>query len=129
MNFIKFLYYKYYKFQVRVGNADIAPFSAVLIIAFTLMLYYFDFLFLFIIIYPKFHFNNGIIESLSILALLIICFYFLLYHKGKYKRIIKSMEKEYGSKKSFLHILFVLIAFILYNLGWIFKMLQNQGKF
>ncbi len=129
MNFIKFLYFKYYKFQVRVGNEDIAPFSAVLIIAFTLMLYYFDFYFLFSVIFPGFHIDIRITESLTVLALLIICFYFLLYHKGKYKRIIKSMEKEYGLKKSFLHILFVLIAFILYNLGWILKMLQNQGKF
>lgn len=55
MNFIKFLYYKYYKFQVRVGNEDIAPFSAVLIIAFTLMLYYFDLYFLFSVIFPGFH--------------------------------------------------------------------------
>jgi hypothetical protein len=128
MNFIKFLYYKYYKFQLKVGNEDIAPFSAVLIIAFTLMLYYFDFLFFYIVIFPESNIYNGITESLTVLALLIICFYFLLYHKGKYKRIIKSMEKEYGSKKSFLHILFPLLAFILYNLGWILKMLQNQGK-
>jgi hypothetical protein len=59
---------------------------------------------------------------------LIVGFYFLLLHKGKYKQTIKSKEKEYGGKRSFIAVLFPLIGFLLFNLGWILKMLQNQGK-
>ena len=38
MRWLEFLYYKYYKFQVKVGNSDIAPFSAMLIIAATIII-------------------------------------------------------------------------------------------
>lgn len=132
MKYIDFLYYRYYNFQVRLGNRDVAPFSAMLIIAFTIMLYYFSLFFLSITFIPKeylvinasmFKFFTGILFFFLILWL-----YFLLLHKGKYKKIIKSMEKDYGNKRSFIAILFPLIGFLLFNLGWIMKMMQNQGR-
>ena len=133
MKSLECLYYRYYNSQVRLGNRDVAPFSAMLIIAFTIMLYYFSLFFLTITFIPKEYLvlNTSVFRSFSVVLFisLIIGFYFLLVHKGKYKQIIKSNEKEFGEKRSFITILFPLIGFLLFNLGWILKMLQNQGKF
>jgi len=132
MNYLEFLYYRYYNFQVKMGNRDVAPFSAMLIIAFTIMLYYFSFFFLSITFIPKEYLvlNAFLFKSLTIVLFfaLIVWLYFSLIHNGKYKKIIKSMEKDYGNNRSIITILFPLIGFLLFNLGWILKMLQNQGK-
>lgn len=132
MEYIKFLYYRYYNFQVRVGNRDVAPFSAMLIIVFTIMIYYFSFFFLSITFIPKEYlvFNASLFMSFTVILFfsLIIWFYFLLVHKGKYQKIIKSKAYDYGNKRSLIVILFPLIGFLLFNLGWILKMLQNQGR-
>jgi hypothetical protein len=132
MKYIEFLYYSYYNFQVRLGNRYVAPFSAMLIIIFTLMLYYFSLIFLSITFIPSeflaLHSLFFKIFTVVFFFSLIIAFYLLLLHKGKYKRIIKSKGFEYGKKWSFIAILFPLIGFLLFNLGWILKMLQNKGQ-
>lgn len=132
MNYLDFLYYKYYISQVKIGNRDIAPFSAMLIIVFTVMLYYFDFFFLVIILIPKEQvvINPSYFMTISFLLFfsLIIVFYFLWLHKGKYKQILSSKEKEFSGKSSFSAVLFPIIGFLLFNLGWILKMLQNQAN-
>jgi hypothetical protein len=132
MKYIYFLYYRYYIFQVKIGNRDVAPFSAMLIIAFTIMLYCFSLFFLSIIVIPKEYLviNASIVKTFTGISFsfLVIWLYFLLLHKGKYKKIIKAMEKEYENKRSFRAILFPLIGFLLVNFGWIMKMLQNQGR-
>lgn len=135
MKHLELLYYRYYNYQVRLGNRDVAPFSAMLIIAFTIMLYYFSFFFLAITFISKeymalstsFFLKFSVVLFFSLIAV----FYILLIHKGKYKQIIKSKKKGYGGKgkRSFIAILFLLIGFLLFNLAWILKMLQNQGRF
>ena len=130
MKFLEYLYFKYYSFQVRVGNRDVAPFSSMLIIAFTFMLYYFSIFFLGILFIPQGVLDMNIFKYVSIFLFffLIIWFYLLLVNKGKYKVILKKYEQELTGRKRLGAILFPLIAFILFNLGWILKMLQNQGK-
>ncbi len=130
MKFLEYLYFKYYSFQVRVGNRDVAPFSSMLIIAFTFMLYYFSIFFLGILFIPQGVLNMNIFKYVSIFLFffLIIWFYLLLVNKGKYKVILKKYEQELTGRKRLGAILFPLIAFLLFNLGWILKMLQNQGK-
>lgn len=131
MRFLEYLYCKYYSFQVRLGNRDIAPFSSMLIIAFTFILYYFSIFFFGILFVPKEFLNMNIFKYISIFLFffLIILLYLLLVHKGKYKGILEKYEKELKGKKRLGAILFPLIAFLLFNLGWILKMLQNQGRF
>lgn len=128
---MRYLYYKYYIFQVKMGNSDVAPFSAMLIIAFTIMLYYFSLFFLIITIVPKDFLGLNtyffITFSMVLLLFLIICLYFLLVHNGKYKGIIKSYEARGDTMHNFGAIIFPLFAFLLFNLSWILKMLQNQG--
>ena len=131
MRFFEHLFCKYHNFQVKVGNADIAPFSSMLIITFTIMLYYFSIFFITITVFTKEELNFDMLIfkyfSIALFFALIALFYFIFLQNGKYKRILNEQEKN--TNRSLSAILFPLVAFVLFNLGWILKMLQNQGKF
>ncbi|MBK9292181.1 MAG: hypothetical protein IPM52_11225 [Bacteroidetes bacterium] len=126
MRTLEYLYCKYYAFQARIGHRDIAPFSAMLIIVFSTFLYIISLFmllnFMFGIHVPK---VNAAVY-LVVFCFMLVVFYFLLVHKGKYKEVLKRSDAT--NKSSLGAILFPLIAFILFNAGWILKMLQNQGK-
>jgi len=126
MKYLKFLFYRYYHFQVRMGNADVAPFSSMLIIAFIAMLYIFDFFILFSVLFPAESPNLSWNFCLMLLVLLIVLLYLSLVHNGKWEKIIKEQEKI--KEKKWLSIILPILAFLLFNLGFILKILQNQGK-
>jgi hypothetical protein len=128
MNFLEYLYSKYYYFQERVGNADIAPFSAMMIILLIFITYYFVLFFLTILFIPKGVLNIEYFKYLSLFLLLyfFIQSYFLLFYKRRYKKILKRNDSK---KKSNLGaILFPLIAFVLLILTMFLKVLQNNGE-
>lgn len=129
MKFLEYLYYKYYSFQVKVGNGDVASFSSMLIIAFTIVLYFFSFLFWIMLLWPKSGLDIRYLMPISLLLLIVLIFalYNLLVRNGKYKKILRK-NNNYEEKRNFGAILFPLIAFLLFNFGWILKMLQNQGR-
>ena len=129
MKYLELLYYRYYQFQVRMGNADVAPFITILLIAFTTMLYYFDFFIILSVLYPNKLPGLSWKFNLILLLFLIVLLYFMLVHKGKYKKILKEQEKSISKKGKWFAVLFALTAFVLFNLGFIIKILQNQGKF
>ena len=123
---IEYLYNKYYYFQNRVGNSDIAKYTPLMIITGVINLYL---LFFFIMInilfgveFPKISKATFFIIFFIILLLL----YMSLVYNGKYKKIL--LNDKIKKRNNILAILFPLIGFILFNIGWILKMLQNQGK-
>lgn len=128
MKYLELLYYRYYRFQVKIGNADVAPFSTILIIAFITMLYYFDFFIVLSVLFPNKSPDLSWKFNLILLLFLIVFLYFILVHKGKYKEILKEHEKSKPNKGKWFAVLFALTAFVVFNLGFIFKILQNQGK-
>ena len=124
--FFDYLFCKYYWFQIRVGNGDIAKYTPLLIIAGVLNLYLLFFFMLNNIFFdiklpqiPKIIYFIGFFGVLSLL-------YMLLVYNTKYKRIINDDKNK--RKSNVLAILFPLIGFLLFNIGWILKMLQNQGR-
>jgi hypothetical protein len=132
MKILELLYYRYYKFQVKVGNRDVAPFSALLIIGLTLMLFYFSISFILITFIDKevlelsFLFSKSL--SLCLFFIIIFFLYIKLYYRGNYKKIIKEQEMISYHKGKIISILFPLISFMLFNISWILKLLKNQGK-
>lgn len=130
MKYIEYLYFKYYLFQEKVGNEDIAPFTSMLIIAFTFWIYYFGIASVLSLFFPM-----GILSENNFFAIITtiifisstLWLYLKLVHKGRYKEVL-SRNEEYRGRKRVGAILFPLIAFILFNLGWILKMLQNQSR-
>lgn len=113
---------------MKIGNADVAYFSPVLIISFTIMLYYFSVFFLVILFIPKGILNMQYFKYISFFLFIstVIRLYFLILYKEKYKEILKRDKTL--KKDNLKAILFPSIGFILFNLGWILKMLQNQGR-
>jgi len=128
MNYLEFLYYRYYKFQVKVGNSDIAPFSAMLIIAASIMLYYFDFFFVFSIVFPEIAPKMSIYITFALFVSIMLYLYLLLIIRDKYKRIIKQQEEHLVRKDGIVALLFPLIGFVLFIGSMYLKVLQNQGK-
>lgn len=124
------LYYRYYRFQERVGNRDVAPFTSSLLIAFILMMYYFALFFLLIYFFPKekLEINMDIFKIVSVVlvTLLIIGFPVMYLYKKRYKHVLNKYNNE--NTNGLTAIFFPLIAFLLFNAGWILKMLQNQGN-
>ena len=130
LHFFDKLYYTYYRFQERVGNSDVAPIMSAFIIAFIVMLYYFSIFFFAILIFPKEQFsidmNFFTLFSIGLVIVTIFGFSFIYLYKKRYKEVLKKYRKSGINRLA--AILFPLIAFVLFNMGWILKMLQNQGK-
>ena len=131
LRFFDKLYCSYYKFQIRIGNRDVAPVTSALIIAFVVTLYYFSFFFFVIVAFPKGRFSINMrcfkMVSMGFLIVSIAGFSFGFLYKKRYKDIIAKYVENNKSNR-IAAILFPLIAFVLFNIGWILKMLQNQGK-
>jgi magnesium-transporting ATPase (P-type) len=129
---LKQLYYQYYIFQKKVGNSDVAVFSPLLIISFITMVYYFGFLFIAMVFIPKEIFNLDIffnkIWCFSLFISVTICLYLNLVKNEKYKIILKVQQNSNNKKNKIIAFLFPLIGFLLINIGWILKLLKNQGK-
>ncbi len=127
--FFNRLYYRYYRFQERLGNKDVAPFTSSLLIAFILMLYYFAFFFLLISFFSKekLEINMGVFKIVSVVLIvfLIVGFPIMYLYKKRYKDVLNKYNNQNTS--GLMAVLFPLIAFILFNAGWILKMLQNRG--
>ena len=128
IDFLEYLYYKYYCFQKRVGNSDIAAYSSPLFILFIIMVYYFALFFIIITIVPKtiLIIDETYFKVFSVVLLLGVGvrLYMLLLYKKKYREIIKRQRQRKSS--NILAILFPLAALVLFNMGWILKMFQNQ---
>ena len=130
MKLFEYLYCKYYAFQVRVGHHDIAPFTAVLIMAFTIQLYFFALVLILGLLFPIeiLNMNASFFRIFSIVFLfsLVIGFYFLLVYKGKYKEILKRSDSI--NKSNLWAILFPVVGFLLCSLAMFLKLVQNNGN-
>lgn len=130
-DFFNKLYSGYYRFQERVGNRDVAHITSGTLIAFILILYYFafsTFVIYFLLPIMSIQIDMEVFKIVSyIISILMtggVNFFYL------YKKRYKIILSEYRNKKTkMITILFPAIAFILFNAIWIFKMLQNQGRF
>lgn len=127
MRYLEYLYYKFIRFQERVGNADIAPFTGLLFLIFISILYIFFVTTIISLLFPKIKINiNPLSCAIMLPILLFIIYFYLLVYNNKYKEIINKNKNK--NQTNIFAWLFVIIGFILINLGWILKMLQNQGK-
>ena len=78
MRLLKYLFFKYYYFQVRVGNEDIAPYSAILFISFIMEFVYADILCFCFFFIPCFQ-NKSMPSVYSFVLLYLICCIFLIF--------------------------------------------------
>lgn len=128
MRFLEYLFFKYYNWQIKVGNGDIPTLMSLLSITVCFDLYFMD------IVTSYFFFLKPIgtpFVSMSVFIVAYILFfillYFLLCRRGKDKEILEKHQNEWRNRKSLGAILFPIVAFIWFNANNIIKMLMNRG--
>lgn len=116
MRFLEYLFFKYYYFQVRVGNEDIAPFSAIVFIGFIMNFIVADVICFYFFFIPSAssHTLPGPYSLLYVLAVVILVLCFIFLYKKKYKKVLKIHENEWKGKKNIGAILFAVIPFLLF---------------
>ena len=115
MRFLEYLFFKYYYFQVRVGNGDSALFSAVVFLSLVFSFVFADiisFYYFFIPASSPEEFNPYSIMFIFIIAVLV--FSFLFFRKKRYEKVLKVHEAEWKGKKNIGAVLFAVIPFLLY---------------
>ena len=130
MKFLDYLFFKYYHFQTKVGNSDIAPMMSVLFLCFIMEFYYLSIvsLYLFFVSSDGFSIFRKPYSIVIIYVVLLIVFYFLFLYKKRYNTVLKKHETEWKGKKSIVAIIFAVFPFIFFFLELYIKMLMNQGK-
>ncbi len=125
---IDYLFYKYYWFQHKLGNSDVAPFMTILMITFFIFLFFsglVSFLLFFLITEDNPIFINPY-YALYLIVLIFIILYFYYLYKSKYIKLINS--NIYKKSSNLLSITFPIISIIFLFLNVYIKMLQNQGR-
>ena len=130
MKFLEYLFFKYYYFQVKVGDGDIAEYSAILFISMIIEFIYADILgaYFFFVPSSKNYSMPGVNAIVAIFFLSSVLLYFLLVHKRKYVRILEENEERWKGKKNIGAILFAVLPFVVFFAELYIKMLMNQGR-
>ena len=130
MRFLEYLFFKYYYFQVKVGNAIIAEYTSIIFISMIIEFIYLDILSTYFFFFPSSkNYSGPDIQSIIILFILsFILLYFLLVHKHKYVKILENNKAKWKGKKTLGAVLFAVFPFVVFFFELYIKMLMNQGK-
>lgn len=129
MRFLEYLFFKYYNWQIKVGNGDIPSFMSVFCITFSLFLYGLNLT----MVYGYFIASQvGTVELSEYLFVILttvvfLILYLLLVSNGRDLAIMEKHKEEWTGKKNLGAILFPIIAFIWFNANNIIKILMNRG--
>lgn len=128
MRFLEYLFFKYYYWQIKVGNGDMPTFMSIFSITVLMELYFIDIIaFYFYFIAPI---GTSFIK-ISVLAVMFILFFILLYflfgYHGKGNVILDKHQDEWKGKKNLGAILFPITAFVIFVGENYIKMLMNRG--
>ncbi len=128
MRFLEYLFFKYYYWQVKVGNGDIPSFMALISIVFSLFLYCLDIVSAYsFFICPTSPLKLGKYSFVIISAILFGILYLLLVNNGKDKRILETHKDEWQGKKRWGAVLFPLLGFLIMVIEIVCKILMNRG--
>jgi len=127
---LDYIYFRFYRFQVAVGNATVAVPFAYLFIVFLLVL---NLLSITSTLYGLFGIkllaDNGLEKAFSIAFLLFVLSFFLFIYRGRYKKIIATykMETKQASRKGNLFVcLYVVLTFLMMGIGFYLMILRNN---
>ena len=115
MAFFKYLFYKFYKFQLRVGSFIFPEIDAIGMILFSTSMYLFGVMFTCCFLFPNIKLPDRDVFVPGILVFS-LGFYIVLYcifiRKRKYKKILKECEVLYKNSSSIWAILYFTLSFI-----------------
>ena len=129
MRIIEYLFFKYYNFQVKVGNEDIAPITAILFISFIMVILYADILC--VCLFYLSCFKNALMPSVYSFILVYVISFFILFfylvYKKKYKLILTRHEKEWKDRKNIGAILFATLPIVAFFIEMFLKITINRS--
>lgn len=130
MRILEYLFFKYYYFQVKVGNMIIAEYMAIMFISMIVEFIYLDILSTYFFFSPssKNYSGPGIQSVIILFVLSFTLLYFLLVHKQKYVTILKKNKVRWKGKKNIGAVLFAVFPFVIFFFELYIKMLINQGR-
>lgn len=130
MSFLEYLFFKYYNWQIKVGNGDMPSFMAVFFISFSFTLYAADIMMeYFFFLSPNDGFINNKYIFIIIFVLLFFVLYFFLVTKEKDIVIIEKHKQEWMGKNQLGAVLFPVIAFAVMIIEVFIKIQMNRGVF
>lgn len=95
MRFLEYLFFKYYNWQIKVGNGDMSSFLSVLFISFSFTLYFVDiimFYFFFLASNGDF-LNNKYLFIIVFILFFLYCIFFLL-QTGKIFELWRNTKRN-----------------------------------
>ena len=116
MRLLEYLFFKYYHFQVKVGNEDIAPYTALLCLCLIIVVIYVDVLGFYLLFMPsgKNCSMPGIHTVIILFVSAFVLLFSLLIPKRKYKKILKEKEPIWKGKKNLGAILFAVLPIVMF---------------
>lgn len=132
MKILRYSFYRFYQLMNKVGNGDVAEYSAILLMS---LLAFGNIISLLLLLDIIVNIKVDISQSpklISIMLLfgLIILFYFLLVRKDKHLEIAKEYEHETSKKKIMGYVLtisYILMSIGLLMLCFYLMMQKNRG--
>lgn len=124
------IYYRFYRFQVSVGNSGVAVTFSLIFLSFLLLINLFSIFFIlhgFLEIKMPFH---NAIDGLITVGVIILINYFLFIYRERYKAIIKNHKNE--STKNVRNgnikvIAYIVLSFIMIIVGFYLMIMRNRA--
>jgi len=132
MKILRYSFYRFYQLMNKVGNGDVAEYSAILLMS---LLAFINILSLLSLSDIILNFKVDISQSPKLISLmllfgLVILFYFLFVRKDRHLEIAKEYENETSKKKIIGNILalsYILMSFVLLMLCFYLMIQKNRG--
>lgn len=128
---LDYIYYRFYRFQVSVGNGIVAVPFAVLFLAFLIMLNFFSVVFfLYGLAGIKAPWHDAVITGVTVFFSVLTANCLLFIYDKRYKYIIKFYENEpkHNVRKGNIGIIiYMIISLALIGMGFYSMILRNNG--
>jgi uncharacterized membrane protein len=129
---LDYIYYRFYRFQVSVGNGQVAVAFSLLFFSFLLMVNVQSVMgFLYAFAGIKVPYDNPGIIGLTIIGLITFINMILFIYRQRYKSIIKRYKdesKDAVRTGNIYIIVYMILTFVMFFVGLILMMERNRGN-
>ena len=130
-NKLDYIYYRFYRFQVAVGNGNVAFTFSFIFLSFLVMLNFFAFTFiLYAFLDIRLPFKNPVIGGLTVLGVIFLINFFLFIYGKRYLAIINRYKNEplnTVKKGNFAVISYMIFSFGVIGLSFYLMIMRNRG--
>jgi len=130
-NKLDYIYYRFYRFQVSVGNSFVAVPFALLFLTYLLILNFFSIVFfLYGLAGIKAPWHDAVITGSTCFLLVAAANYLLFIYKKRYRSIIKLYQNEpkHSVKRGNIAVvIYIIVSLALIGMGLYLMILRNGG--